>query len=84
MTTKSGTSRERQIALQIVSPDVQPGLSVKTKSQSLVRIIPEVEVRVPGMNSASESSLSLDTSFEITLHSGNLRRWDRKTRTIRQ
>ena len=84
MITKSGTSRERQIASQIVSPDVQPGLLVVTKSQTMVRIILEVEVRVPGMNSASESLLSLDTSSEITLHSGNLRRSDRKTRTIRQ
>ena len=77
-------SRGRQIASRIVSPDIWPGLLVKTKSQTLVGIMSEVEVRFPGMNSASESSLSLDTSSKITLHSGNLRRWDRKTKTIRQ
>ena len=80
---KSGMSRERQIASQIVSPDVWPGLLVKTKSKTLVRVILEVKARVPGINSVSESSLNPDTSSEITLLSGNLRRWDRKTRTTR-
>ena len=83
MTTRSGTSRGRQIASQIVFPDVQPGLSTKTVSQTVVRFIPEVVPRVPGMNSASGSSLSPDISSKITLHSKNLRRWDRRTMTTK-
>ena len=83
MIMRSGTSRGRQTASQIVSPDVQPGLSTETVSQTVVRFIPEVMPRVPGMNSASESSLSPDISSVIILHFENLRRWDRRTMTTR-
>ena len=69
--------------MQIVSPDVQPGLLVVTKSQTMVRTIPEVEVRVPGMNSASESSLRLGTFSEQTPPSKNLRKWDKRIQITR-
>ena len=59
-------------------------LLVGTKGQIVIRILPELDVMAPGMNSASGSSLSPDTFSETTLPSESLRKWDKRIRITKQ